>query len=256
MAITISVSSTIDGSCKTTVACMFAQLLSSSYKVLAIDLSGQCNLTETLINNQTYHTETSTIWDAFITGDVAPYIVPATENLHVLPGEMWIGSIPASLYIQGNNETEIVISLRNLLNQAKTDYDFVVVDSPSTSAQELFYVSLSISDFAIMTFTPTKLNLIIQWMNRINYVQNTFNPNLKIGGILRTRFNKIKALHKYSNQEVLKHYPEHCWNNVFSTAPLFSNLDIYGTKKKRIVSAFKAIYDELMLRLLKTQKGV
>lgn len=255
MTIAICISSTIDGSYKTTVACMFAQLLSSNYKVLAIDLSGQCNLTETLIKNQNYNTETNTICDAFETYDVAPYIVSTTENLHILPGDMWIGSIPSYLYSQGKNETEIVIILRDLLNQAKKDYDFVVIDSPSTSAQELFDLSLSISDFAIMTYSPNKLNLINQWLNRINHVQNNFNPDLRVGGILRTGINKIEALHKYSNQEVLKHYPWLCWKNVFSIDPLFANLDIYGNKKKRTVSAFTAIYDELILRLLNSHKG-
>ncbi|RIX60041.1 ParA family protein [Paenibacillus nanensis] len=255
MAITISVSSTIDGSCKTTVACMFAQLLSSSYKVLAIDLSGQCNLTETLINNQTYHTVTSTIWDAFITGDVVPYIVPTTENLDILPGDMWIGSIPASLYIQGNKETEIVIALRDLLNQAKTDYDFVVVDSPSTSAPELFDLSLSISDFAIMTYSPNKLSLINQWINRINHVQTTFNPNLRVGGILRTRFNKIEALHEYYYEEVLRDYPKICWKSVFPNSPRFAFLDHETIRKTEIKSTFEPIYAELMLRLLNSKKG-
>lgn len=255
MAITISVSSTVGGSCKTTVACLFAYFLGESYKTLVIDLCSQCHATE-LLSGHVDLTEEGTICDAFDKGDIVSSIRPITNTLHIVPGNMWIGTMSASLYRKDYSASEVVAFLCDFINQAKATYDFVVIDTPGTSAEELFNLSLFVSDFAIMTFSPTKLNLINQWMNRINHVQNTFNPNLRVGGILRTRFNKIEALHKYSNQEVLKHYPEHCWNNVFPTASLFANLDIYGIEKKRTVSAFKAIYDELLLRLLKTQKGV
>ncbi|WDM21287.1 ParA family protein [Paenibacillus polymyxa] len=253
MTITISISSTIGGSGKTTIACMFAELLSANYKVLALDLCGQCNLTEVLLQDNTV---TETICDVLVIGDVTSCIVAIDENLHIIPGDQWIGATPSNFYIQGYKTPEVVISMKELLNQAMTDYDFVVVDSPSTSAQELFDLSLSISDFAIMTYSPHKLNLINQWLKRIKHVQNNFNPNLRVGGILRTRFDKIEALHKYRNQEVLRHFPELCWNNVFLNAPLFANLDIYGIGKKGAVSAFKPIYDELILRLLNSKNGV
>lgn len=251
MSIAITISSTIDGSGKTMVSYVLTQLLSSNYKILALDLSGQCDLTETLIREPTYQTETNTIWEAFEAGNISSFIFPVTENLHVLPGNTWIGSIPASLYMQGKKEKEVVITLRDLFNQAKTGYDFIVIDSPSTSALELFNLSLAISDFAIMTYSPSQINRINQWLTRTIDVQKNFNSNLRVGGILRTRFNKMESMHKYIETEVLEYYPNLCWSTAFPNDFPHAILDIAGKKKKETIVAFKAIYDELILRLLK-----
>ncbi|MNW32963.1 Sporulation initiation inhibitor protein Soj [compost metagenome] len=253
MTIAISISSTIGGSGKTTVAYMFAQLLSTNYKVLALDLCGQCNFTEVLLHDNIVN---ETFCDAFETGDVISHITPITKNLHVLPGNTWVNGIPTNLYIQGFKTTQIVVVLRDLLNRAKNDYDFVVVDCPSICADELFNVSLSISDFAIMTYSPNKLQLIKSWLNKIKYIQDEFNPELRVGGILRTRFNKNEDSHKYYNQEVCQLYPDYCWNSVFPNSPLFANIDSHFTQKSQVVTAFKPVLDEMILQLLKTRNGI
>ncbi|WP_091013337.1 ParA family protein [Paenibacillus amylolyticus] len=253
MTIAISISSTIGGSGKTTVAYMFAQLLSTNYKVLALDLCGQCNFTEMLLHDNTVN---ETVCDAFETGDVASHIVPITKNLYVLPGDMWVNAIPTHLYIQGFKTTQIVVVLRDLLNCAKNDYDFVVVDCPSICADELFNVSLSVTDFAIMTYSSNKPQLIKSWLNKIKYVQDEFNPELRVGGILRTRFNDIEALHIFYNQEVCRLYPDYCWNSVFPNSPLFANIDSHFIQKSQVATAFKPILDEMILRLLKTRNGI
>ncbi|QZN76214.1 ParA family protein [Paenibacillus sp. DR312] len=253
MTITISISSTISGSGKTTVAYMFAQLLSTNYKVLALDLCGQCNFTEVLLQDNTVN---ETVCDAFETGDVISHIRPITKNLQVLPGDMWVNAIPTNLYIQGFKTTQIFVVLRDLLNRAKNDYDFVVVDCPSICADELFNVSLSISDFAIMTYSPNNLNYIKKWLDRIRYVQDELNPNLKIGGILRTRFNLIEDSHKFYNHEVCRLYPDYCWNSVFPNSPLFANIDSHSIQKSPVATGFKPVLDEMILRLLKTRNGI
>lgn len=249
MAIAISVSSTVGGSCKTTVACLFAYALSASYRVLAIDLCGQRHLTEAFLNDHADSIGKGTICDVFEKGDVASNIVSITNNLHILPGDLWINSVPASLYIQGYSSTGTIVALRNLLNEAKANYDFVVIDTPGTSADELFKLSLSIADFAIMTYSPNKINLIENWLDKIRHVKDVFSPTLKVGGILRTRFNNIDALHKHNEKEVPKQYPEYCWNSTFPNSPLFANIDFDTIQKTQIVTAFKPIYNELILRL-------
>lgn len=252
MTIAISISSTIGGSGKTTVAYMFSQLLSTNYKVLALDLCGQCNFTEVLLHDNTVN---ETVCDAFETGDVISHIIPITKNLHVLPGDMWVIAIPTHLYIQGFKTTQIVVVLRDLLNRAKNDYDFVVVDCPNICAEELFNVSLSVTDFAIMTYSPNKLQLIKSWLNKIKYVQDEFNPELRVGGILRTRFNDIEASHIFYNREVYRRHPDYCWNSVFPNSPLFANIDSYSIQKSQVATAFKPVLDEMILRLLKSRKG-
>lgn len=219
MTITISISSTIGGSGKTTIACMFAHLLSANYKVLALDLCGQCNFTEVLLQDNTVR---GTICDVLEIGNVTSYIVSIDENLHIIPGDQWICSSPSKFYIQGYKTPEVVFAMKELLNQAKTAYyDFVVIDTPSTSSKEVLNLSLSISDFAVMTYSPNKLQLIKSWLNKIKYVQDEFNPELRVGGILRTRFNDIEASHIFYNREVYRRHPEYCWNSIFHNSPLF-----------------------------------
>ncbi|MCM2999981.1 ParA family protein [Paenibacillus cellulositrophicus] len=252
MTIAISVSSTIDGSSKTTVACLFAYMLSTSYKVLAIDLCSQRHLTEVFLADQT---EVETICDAFVKGDILSSIRPIADNFHLIPGDKWIGAMPINLYSEGYSATEVVIALRDLLNQAKTRYDFVVIDTPSISANELFNLSLSVTAYAVMTYSSNKIKLIDEWLDKIQHVQNVFNPTLKVAGILRTRCNNIETLHKYHSHEVVRQYPEYCWNSTFPSSPLFANFDFHDIQKTRILNAFKPIYDELILRLLKNEKG-
>ncbi|GGJ05306.1 ParA family protein [Paenibacillus hunanensis] len=153
--------------------------------------------------------------------------------------------------MQGKKDNEVVVTLRDLFNQVKKGYDFIVIDSSSTSAPELFNLSLAISDFAIMTYSPNKINLINQWLTRTIDVQKSFNSNLRVGGILRTRFNKMESIHKYSETEVLEYYPNLCWSTAFLNDFPHAILDIAGKKKKETIIAFKAIYDELILRFLK-----
>ncbi|WP_339298078.1 ParA family protein [Paenibacillus sp. FSL R5-0623] len=254
MTIAISISSTIGGSGKTTIACMFAHLLSANYKVLALDLCGQCDLSEVLLHDNTVR---GTICDVLESGDVASYIVPINENLHIIPGDQWICSSPFKFYIQGYKMPEVVIAMKELLNQAKTAYyDFVVIDTPSTSSKEVFSLSLSISDFAVMTYSPNKLQLIKSWLNKIKYVQDEFNPELRVGGILRTRFNDIEASHIFYNQEACRLYPDYCWNSVFPNSPLFANIDSHSIQKSQVATAFKPVLDEMIFRLLKTRNGI
>lgn len=253
MAITISVSSMVSGSCKTTIAYLFAYMLSTSYKVLASDLCGQCHMTEVFLGDQT---EAETICDAFDKGDIVSTIRPITNKLHIVPGDMWNSHMHIKLYQQGYSTTEVIRFLSDMVNKAKANYDFVVIDTPSTSADELFNLSLSTSDFAVMTYSPNKINLIEKWLDKTRQVQDLFNPQLKVGGILRTRFNDIENLHKYQSQEVVRHYPEYCWNSIFPSSPLFANIDFYDIQKTGRVNAIKPIYDEMILRLLKTRTGV
>ncbi|MGG1639532.1 ParA family protein [Paenibacillus sp. NRS-1760] len=150
----------------------------------------------------------------------------------------------------------ISIVMRDLLNQVNTaNYDFVVIDTPSTSSNELFNLSLSIPDFAVMTYSPNKLQPIKSWLNKIKHVQEIFNPELRVGGILRTRFNDIEDSHIFYSREVYRRYPEYYWNSIFLNSPLFLNIDSYSIQKPQVTKAFKPVYDELILRLLKRGNG-
>lgn len=251
MATAISISSTVGGSCKTTVACLFAYFLSQSYKTLVIDLCSQCHATE-LLSGHVDLTEEGTICDAFDKCDIVSSIRLISNNLHIVPGDIWNSYMPIKLYQQGHSTTEVIACLSDLVNKAKANYDFVVIDTPGTSADELFKLSLSIADLAVMTYSPNKINLIGKWLDKIRHVQEELNPRLKVGGILRTRFNDIETLHKYISGEVYRQHPKHCWNSVFPNSPIFADIDFRTNQKTQIATAFKPVYDELILRLLKT----
>ncbi|MFQ7192594.1 MAG: ParA family protein [Megamonas funiformis] len=162
----------------TTAQNLTAGLRLENKKVLLLDLDAQCNLT--LLQQATKY---------------------KYNILNVLKNEVDINTavekdfIAGSKFLVGEN-TEIELNkLKNELQKLKTDYDYIIIDTPP-ALSNITINALTASTDIIITITADLLPIqgLIDLYKTVQSIQKTSNKNLNIKGILVTRFNKRTIL--------------------------------------------------------------
>lgn len=162
----------------TTAQNLTAGLRLQNKKVLLIDLDAQCNLT--LLQQATKY---------------------KYNILNVLKNEVDINTavekdfIAGSKFLVGEN-TEIELNkLKNELQKLKTDYDYIIIDTPP-ALSNITINALTASTDIIITITADLLPIqgLVDLYKTVQSIQKTSNKNLNIKGILVTRFNKRTIL--------------------------------------------------------------
>lgn len=116
---------------KSTSTAICAEILAAlGYKVLAIDLDSQGNLTRILTGESKYKFRGKTIMEAVQEGNAEPYIKPLKEGLDLIPAEDRLAVFSRYIYTAKINNPYATI--KRLLAPIENRYDFVFVDvSPS-----------------------------------------------------------------------------------------------------------------------------
>ena len=152
MAHKIAVSIQKGGVGKSTSTAIIAELLATAgYKVLVLDLDSQGNLTSMVTGNDIYEYSGKTILEAMKEMDPRDYIVPARENLDLLPAEDML--VTFSRYIYTQNVHGKIHVLRNTIEEVESQYDFIFMDCPPNLG-DLTLNALSYADYFI---TPVQL---------------------------------------------------------------------------------------------------
>lgn len=189
MAKVITVATKKGGTGKTTTAHTLAHgLYKRGKKVLLIDLDQQGNATlNSGINKDQEGIITSLDFmkgrDGAIihTGDVD--IIPANNDL----------SLANTTFVDVGKEYK----LKEALKPIKSEYDYIIIDTPP--AMELLTINaLAASDDVIIPVQANVFNLqgIAELKQVVEMIQKYCNPNLRIAGLLLTRFNARAILHK------------------------------------------------------------
>lgn len=155
------------------------QLASLGKKVLLIDMDGQeANLTafcgikkdESLL----------TTYDVLVRGKAANEAIKAVkENLDLLPATSEISQI---------NQTARTKTIKSVINELRSEYDFIFIDAPGSTNWGQF-LALSASDYSLIPMLPdmTSIDANKGIIDTIEEVREVANANLKVLGIL---FNK------------------------------------------------------------------
>ena len=190
MSVKISFSNQKGGAAKTTSSAICAWLLSEEgKKVLAVDMDGQANLTETLTLADAAETfGDQTVMEAIESADPTPYIVKVTENLHLLPSDEYLSRLASFLY-QHVSAGDRATRLRNTLQKVDEDYDYILIDTPPSLGEHTIN-SVAASDYVIVMFEPSKYcyNAIPRFLNFCRDVSE-INPDLDVAGILCTKMD-------------------------------------------------------------------
>lgn len=190
--ITLTLSNQKGGVAKTSTSnALAAGLYNRNYKVLAVDLDPQCNLSFScgvdMLNTE------KTLFDVFKgNAEVRETIIPLKLCFDLLPGGLTLAGADMDFTQTGRE-----YMLSEALETVSGKYDFCIIDTPPTLGI-LTVNALTAADYVIVPMTAdiyalqglTQLNALIQNVRRY------CNKGLKIAGILLTRYNDRQIISK------------------------------------------------------------
>ena len=195
----------------TTCVNMSAYLANKGYKCLVVDLDPQGNATSGLGFAKS-DVKTS-VYNAMIDDAPIEDVVVKTQvdNLDILPSNIDLAGAEVELVYLKNREH----ILRNVLEKAKTTYDFITIDCPP-SLGLLTINALAAADTVIIPIQSEYYALegLSQLMNTIKLVVKHLNPSLKIEGVVLTMNDNRAIISRQISAEIKKFFGK----RVFETA--------------------------------------
>ena len=161
------------------------ELANKGKHVLIMDLDGQkANISFFLGVNKDNIITMADVFKHDI--DINSCIVNIKQNLDIIPANSSVASLDMSAKVS---------KLRKAIKDIHNNYDFIFIDvNPAPGWSH--YLSLSVSDFAIIVMLPDIASLEGNRgiLDTIDEIQQTNNPNLKILGFLFNKYNSRTIL--------------------------------------------------------------
>lgn len=175
----------------TTTINLAAALQQKKKRVLAIDMDGQANLTESFGLSIE---EEQTVYGA-MKGKYPLPLVETAGGVIVVPSCLDLSAAEAELINEPGRELILNGLIGKLLENRK--FDYILIDCPP-SLGLLTLNALTAADYLIIPVQAQFLAMrgMAKIMNVIATVQERLNPKLAIGGIVITQFDKRKTLNK------------------------------------------------------------
>ena len=232
----------------TTVQALMAGLVSKGYKVLAIDLDGQGNLSVAVGASRTK----GTIYDVLVNGVDINKTVQKTEY-----GDI-IASSPnlANLDIIMSRTIGKEFRLRDEMANLKQRYDFVLIDTPPSLGVEL-YNALTYSNYVLFAVQPDSFSINGMDMvgkTVISQIRRNMNPNLRILGILLTRCKKRTDLYKQSRElfsQIAKEMDTRLFESAISDSVHIQEIqsysvEFYSNSRNTAIKDYRAFVEEFL----------
>lgn len=231
----------------TTAEALTADLKSRGYKVLAIDLDPQGNMTHTSRASTSGATALGVL-----TGEVeAKDAIRHTEMGDIIPAHSGLAGADAFIADTGKE-----YRLKEALEPVKDKYDYIIIDTPPALGI-LTVNALTAADSVIIPAQCDiySLNGIDQLYKTINPVRKYCNPDLKIDGILLTRNNERTMLSKEVT-ELAGQLAERIGTKLFKSsvreAVAIKEAQIYQksifeyASKSKVAADYRAFTDEVL----------
>ncbi len=188
MAKVISISNQKGGVGKTTTTgALAAGLKIKGYKVLCVDLDPQSNLS---FSSGAETDDCPTIYEVLKGEAKTSFTIQKMPSFDIISSNILLSGIELEFTQTGREYL-----LREVLSSVKDKYDFIFIDTPP-ALSILTVNAFTASDYIIIPMLADIFSLqgIAQLSETIDRVRRYCNPNLKIEGILLTKFNKRTIL--------------------------------------------------------------
>ena len=202
----ISISNHKGGVGKTTSAINIGAGLNKLKKrVLLIDLDPQANLSQSLGVVEPERT----IYGA-LRGEYKLEPIEIVKGLDIIPSTLDLSG--AEIEMSGEAGREYI--LKELIDPIRSNYDFIIIDSPP-SLGLLTINAFTSSDEILIPLQAQYLALqgLTKLMEVIEKIQRRLNKDLKLGGVFITQYDKRKVL----NRDVVETIEAHFKKDVFKT---------------------------------------
>lgn len=192
----------------TTTINLAAALQQKKKRVLLIDMDGQANLTESYGLSIE---EERTVYGA-MKGEYTLPVFELENGLSVVPSCLDLSATESELINEPGRELILKGLIAKLLETRK--FDYILIDCPP-SLGLLTLNALTSADFLIIPVQAQFLAMrgMAKITNVVGIVKERLNPNLNIGGIVITQFDKRKTL----NKSVAELISESFCDKVFKT---------------------------------------
>ena len=237
---------------KTTSAFVTSFILSRNYKVLAIDMDSQGNLSEILTKRDIYTFEDHTVLNAIYAENANPFIIKVTNNLYVLPSD----DILATLDRQIQNPVQKFV---NMVEKLKNEFDFILIDSPPNLGTHTV-CSLAGCNFAVIVLQsePLCYKALDRYLKLLQLVKKQLNPNLQIGGILTTMLDSRASVDASIIEQAREDYEDWVFQSIIRRRSRLKEFTLVGisdrtSQDRDALKQYESFVKELLERC--EQKG-
>ena len=211
---------------KTTTAINIATYLAAAGKlVLLVDLDPQGNASSGLgidirnLEKGLYH--------SLVGGEHPKNVIIKTEGSghDILPSSQDLAGAGIELVHFDNRE----FKLYDVLRQIRTDYDYIIIDSPPSLG--LLTINGLVASDEVLIPVQTEyyaLEGLSQLLQTIELVQKHLQPNLKIMGAVLTMYDKRNRLARQVVREMRNHFPGHVFDSVIPRSIRLAEAPSYG----------------------------
>ncbi len=211
---------------KTTSAINLVTYLANAGKfVLLVDLDPQGNASSGIgINTRDLN---NSLYQVMISGEHPQNVIVRKNNFgyDVIPSSRDLAGAGVEIVHLDNRE----FRLYEVLRQIRTNYDYIVIDSPP-SLGLLTINGLVASDEIIIPVQAEYYALegLSQLLETVNLVKENLQPELKVMGALLTMYDRRNRLARQVVKEVRDHFPGHVFESVIPRAVRLAEAPSFG----------------------------